>query len=222
MEQIFTNCRAVVFDLDGTLLHTLPDLAAACNHTRAQLGLSAMPDAWYMPKIGNGARKLITRMLPQTPEGQSQAEKAYALFCEYYNAHTSVLTRPFDGIPDALAALRAHGLRLAVVSNKPHLAAQTVTAHYFGNIFTVVNGNRDGFAVKPDPALLLDTLRQLDAAPDECLYIGDSDVDVYTARNAGTRCAAAAWGYRSEDELLRAGAGCLLHSPAQITSLLGF
>ena len=212
--------KAVVFDLDGTLLDTLADLADACNYTRAQLGLPTMEKDWYRLKLGNGAKKLVQRFLPAEMQAGAAFENAYAVYCGYYETHTSQKTEPFHEINELLAALRAEGVKLGVVSNKPDGATQAVIAHYFPHVFDAVAGKKDGYGVKPDPASLLACMQALGTTQTNTVYVGDSDVDVYTAHNAHIPCAAAAWGYRGEEELAAAGADFMLHSPLQLLRCL--
>ena len=207
---------AVVFDLDGTLADTLRDLAEATNAALNANGLPAHPVETYRQMVGNGLRKLVERAAG--PEATEQDRKrVLADFERIYDRDCLRFTTVYDGMEPTVQALREQSIPLLVVTNKPDRQAQTIVTHLFGEeTFAAVYGNREGRAVKPDPRLTLEALRAIGAEPGRSLFVGDSDVDILTARNAGMHSAGAAWGFRGEDELLRAGAEWILHKPAEI------
>ncbi|MDE5606608.1 MAG: HAD family hydrolase [Bacteroidales bacterium] len=212
------NTRLVIFDLDGTLVDTLADLAAAMNTVLSRLGYPTHPVADYRFKVGNGVAKLVERSLPEAAR-QQPAVVADALqqFLDYYNRHDMDATAPYDGIPDLLKRLKARGLQLAVASNKPHAAAVEIVHHYFGqDLFDCIYGQRPGAPVKPDPAIVHDILRTLDVSAGHALYVGDSAVDMETARRSGIPSVGVLWGFRPESELREAGACHIVSHPSEI------
>lgn len=210
--------QAVLFDLDGTLVDTLGDLADATNEALRRRGFPEYPEEQYRQMVGNGARRLIERALGErcTPEltGQLLAD-----FVRIYDEGCLRRTAPYPGIPEAVTALKERGLRMAVVTNKPEEQAVKIVRHFFGpHVFICVVGGRPGRAAKPDPAAALEVLAALGVPPAAALFVGDSDVDMQTAHNAGMRSAGAVWGFRGEEELRRAGAGILLRKPVEIVN----
>lgn len=226
--------KGVIFDLDGTLLNTLGDLAAAGNAVLAARGLRTYPQEAYKLMVGNGIPRLIRRMLTGTNAlCAEEAEKGSAAklpqglepavlqeFMDYYEAHKEDTTAPYPGIVEMLERLTAAGVKLAVVSNKADQPARELTRRYFGPVFASVVGLKEGGRAKPDPASTLEAVRQLSLPKDEILYVGDSDVDMLTAHNAGLRSCGVLWGFRSADELKRAGACDLVSSAAELERLI--
>lgn len=212
--------KGVIFDLDGTLLNTLGDLAAAGNHVLKQRGLPAYQEEEYKLMVGNGIPRLIRRMLTGTSARDSQeAETAAAArlpeglesavlndFMAYYEIHKQDRTAPYPGIRELLERLRQAGVKLAVVSNKADGPVKELMRQYFGPIFTTTVGLQEGGRAKPDPASTLEAVRQLGLPKEEILYVGDSNVDMMTAQNAGLQSCGVLWGFRSEEELKKAGA----------------
>ena len=176
--------KAVIFDLDGTLLNTIEDLANACNFALTEMGLPTYTVEEYKHLVGDGRRNLILRMLPeQLRTDESAVERASGLFDTHYQAHMRDCTVPYPGIPQLLTALKAKGIRLGVVSNKPHEFVTQIVEHYFPGIFDSVAGQQ-GTLVKPDPAALNRVIADFGLHPDQVLYVGDSNVDIHTAQNA--------------------------------------
>lgn len=204
---------AAVFDLDGTLLDTIDDLAYAVNTALTENGFPTHPREAYYYFVGNGARTLVQRALPKDVE-KTVFETVYARYSELYEAHWNVFTKPYDGILDLLAALRADGVPLGVVSNKVHDRTLEVIDTYFPNTFDAVFGNRPGVPLKPDPAGVFDALAALDCDPSHAFYLGDTGVDIETGKRAGIYSAGALWGFRTADELTQAGADILCASPS--------
>lgn len=211
----------VIFDLDGTLLNTLDDLAAACNYACRRMGWPEFAVDAYRQKAGNGMPKLIRRFMPAELAGNDAAyEAAAAAFHEYYDAHKEDHTALYEGVADMLQALKTGGVSVSVLSNKDDAAVKPLVANYFGaGVFDVVQGRTDAYPAKPAPPLTLAVLGQLGAAAEDALYVGDSNVDVETGHNVGMPVAGVAWGFRGQAELKAAGAEYIAQTPADITAL---
>ena len=211
--------KAILFDMDGTLLDTLTDMADAVNHILSVHGWPLRTTEEVRAFVGNGARRLMERAVPPEVTG-GDFETVLTEYRDWYQAHNCVATAPYPGIPELLAALKAKGLRLGVVSNKPHEFVTQIIESYFPGLFDAVVGERPGVRRKPAPDAVLEVLRALSAAPADAVYIGDSEVDVETARNAGLPCIAVDWGFRSREILLQHGAQTIASSPAELQFLL--
>ena len=204
----------VIFDLDGTLLDTLQDLAAAVNYALHQQGYPPRTVQEVCRFVGNGVEKLMRRAVPAgLPEERIMA--ALAVFKDYYALHNNDATAPYPGIPELIDALQEKGLKLAVVSNKNDPNLKALCQYYFPSIPLAV-GEREGIRRKPEPDTVLHVMKEFGSAKCHTLYVGDSDVDVQTARNAGVDCAAVLWGFRSEEHLKNAGARHLFRSPKEL------
>jgi len=214
--------RAVVFDLDGTLLDTLEDLADALNRVLQEKGLPTHPLEAFRYFVGNGAAKLVSRALPPEKRTDNLCVDCLAAFRKEYSANWNVKTRPYQGISELLDGLTAQGIAMAVFTNKPQQFAKLcVQAHFSGQCFAMILGQRDGVPMKPNPAGSREILRSLDVPAQACLYVGDSGVDMITARNADMFPVGALWGFRSEEELREAGAVEVIAHPTELLSLLG-
>ena len=212
--------KVALFDLDGTVLNTLDDLADSAN---AVLAANKMPqhtkDEIRM-FVGNGIRKLIERAVPVGTD-EDTILKVLNDFKAYYGAHSAEKTAPYAGILEMLRALRAHGVRTAVVSNKADFAVQTLAKQYFGDLFDVALGEDTGKRpAKPAPDMVHHVLDTLGATADGAVYIGDSDVDVLTAKNAGLPCIAVTWGFRDRDCLAHAGATVFADTAKELQDLI--
>ena len=212
----------VVFDLDGTLLNTLEDLAAAGNHMCTLHGWPTYSVDRYRYKVGNGQPKLIERLMPAEFAGDSAMfERALTEFRAYYDAHKQDRTTPYPGIPEMLDALRAAGVTLAVLTNKDHEAAAPLVESYFGrDRFALVQGRIDAFPPKPAAPITLHVLEQLGADPATTLYVGDSNVDVRCGHNAGLQVAGVSWGFRGRAELESEDADFIADTPAQLVDIV--
>ena len=197
--------KAAVFDLDGTLLDTLDDLADGVNAALAQFGYSPRTREEIRAFVGNGVRLLVARALPQGEENP-QFEEVFAYFRAYYTAHSCVKTAPYAGVLAMLASLRERGVHIAVVSNKLESAVRDLCRRYFGDLVEVAVGDLDGRPRKPAPDGVFAALHSLGVAASEAVYIGDSDVDILTAQNAALPCIAVLWGFRDRECLASAGA----------------
>ena len=197
--------QLAIFDLDGTLLDTLDDLADAVNWALEQEGLPQRTREEVRAFVGNGIRSLIERAVP-AGTAAAQTDRVFAAFKARYADHCADRTRPYPGIPELLAWLRAEGLRTAVVSNKADFAVQTLCRDYFPGLVDCAVGERAGIPKKPAPDSVLEVLRTLKIPKEQAIYIGDSEVDVVTARNAGMDGILVLWGFRDRQTLERAGA----------------
>ena len=208
----------VIFDLDGTLLNTIDDLADAGNHVCAVHGWPVHTVDEFKYMVGNGIPNLVSRF---TPDGLSGDELAQALaeFSARYDAHKEDKTAPYPGVPALLDALKGAGLRLAVLSNKAHALAGPVVEHYFPGVFAYVQGALPDAPLKPDPTLLRALMAETGAAPETTLFVGDSGVDVLTGKNGGLTVCGVLWGFREREELKDAGADWIIHSPDQLGAM---
>ncbi len=206
-----------VFDLDGTLLDTLTDLAASVNYALRIHGIPEHTIDDVRRFVGNGVRKLMERAVPDGTDNPL-FDEAFATFRQHYMEHSLDTTRPYDGIPETLAALKAKGCRLAVVSNKMMAATQELCRHFFPDTVEVAIGENEaeGIRKKPAPDTVIAALHQLGVGEEGAVYIGDSDVDIATARNSSLPCISVLWGFRDRDFLLQHGATTLISAPQQL------
>ncbi len=209
------NFDTYIFDLDGTLLSTLEDLAASCNYALRHNGMAERTMEEVRMFVGNGVKKLMERAVP---DGLVNPlfEKVYADFRQHYMEHNLDTTQPYPGVMELLKELKARGKKIAVVSNKFYAATQALCRHFFGDLVDVAIGEREDIRKKPAPDTVNEALRQLDADRDRAVYIGDSDVDIMTARNSGIPCISVLWGFRDVDFLVEHGACIFVSSPLQI------
>ena len=211
----------MIFDLDGTILNTLEDLADACNWVCAQHGWPEHPLEAYKYFVGNGPVKLLERITPadveQTKELRAQTMEQ---FLARYGAHQGDKTAPYPGLPELMVRLKAAGVTLAVLSNKPDSAAGTVVERYYPGLFSAVQGSLPGAPIKPDPTLLRGLMGRIGARPETTLFVGDSNVDVFTAKNAGLKCCGVLWGFRTREELAQAGADHFARDAAELERII--
>lgn len=207
--------QLAIFDLDGTLLDTLEDLADSTNYVMRQFGYPERTIAEVRSFVGNGIRKLLERSAPEgTPT--EEIDRMFETFKEYYGAHCADKTKPYDGVMELLASLQKQGVKLAVVSNKADYAVKALCEQYFPGYFDVAVGERTGIARKPAPDTVNEVLRNLQMDKSQAVYIGDSEVDVQTAKNAKMDCIAVDWGFRDANVLKEAGAESIVSTPAKI------
>jgi phosphoglycolate phosphatase len=206
-----------IFDLDGTLLDTLADLAAAVNYALRQHGMPEHTIDDVRRFVGNGVRKLMERAIPDG-EKNPDFEATFATFREYYMHHSLDTTRPYPGIIETLEALKAKGCRLAVVSNKMMAATKELCQHFFADTIEVAIGENEaaGIRKKPAPDTVFEALRQLGEEKDSAVYVGDSDVDLETANNSGLPCISVLWGFRDRDFLIQHGAKTFISAPSEL------
>jgi phosphoglycolate phosphatase len=205
---------AVIFDLDGTLLDTLADLADAANRVLTTHGYPRHPVSAYRWFVGEGSAMLMTRALPPEHRDANTVQACLDRFIDDYRNHWNCKTTPYPGIMELLAALQEQRIKLAVVTNKPHRFTGKMMAHYFpATSFDPVFGQRQGIPKKPDPTQALEAAKRMGVAPEGCWFVGDSAVDMETARRAGMSAVGAAWGFRPESELRDAGAHRIIEHP---------
>ncbi len=213
--------KLVIFDLDGTLLDTIGDLAVSCNHILAQFGHPTHPTDAYPMFVGNGIAKLLERALPAECREAEYVERVKLSFVEYYSVHIAEHTRPYDGVLGLLNRLEELGVKLAVASNKFHKGTVALIDHFFGcDRFASVYGQRVGVPIKPDPTVVEQIITEAGVSRDEVLYVGDSGVDMRTALAVGVRSVGVTWGFRSREELAEAGATYLVDRAEEILKLL--
>lgn len=212
--------KAVIWDLDGTLLNTLDDLAASTNAALAQNGLPARTTDEVRQFVGNGVHKLIERAVPEGGAEHPKFKQVLDSFVSHYGAHSRDNTRPYDGIMELLDEWIGQGVMQAIVSNKIDFAVKSLSRDYFGSRMQSAVGDDPSRRKKPAPDSVWEAMRQMGVSQEECVYVGDSDVDVVTARNAGIPCVAVTWGFRGEDCLLQAGAEHIAHTPAQLKDIV--
>ncbi len=210
----------VIFDLDGTLLNTIDDLAAATNHALTTLGFPRH-GLWVYPKmVGNGVSKLLERALPQEARDEKTLNAMREAFTEYYDEHCCDATKPYPGIEDLIKDLGERGINLAVTSNKYQSAVTKLITHYFpGANFKAVLGHEPDMPTKPDPSIVFKALSMCPTPKAECLYVGDSAVDMETARRACIESVGVSWGFRTILELKEAYANHIVSMPSQIYDL---
>ena len=213
--------KLVIFDLDGTLLNTIEDLGNAANYALSLNGYPTHSLASYPFFVGNGVRNLIRKALPDDMRTDSIIESLLKDFKEYYNEHNTDCTKPYDGIEELLRNLQDNGVKIAVASNKYQQATEKIIAHYFGDIdFVAVYGQREGVNVKPDPSVVFSILSDAKVPKSEVLYVGDSGVDMETARRACVDSVGVTWGFRSEKELNEYHADMIVNKASDIFDLV--
>lgn len=212
--------KAVLFDLDGTIADTLMDLADSANHVLQQNGYPTHNTECYKVFVGNGIAKLIERVLPEQDRTQQNVLNLKTQFVEYYTKHYCDKTKPYKGVPQMLDALKQRGIKIAVVTNKAQPMAQAVVDRLYGKNFCSVYGQREDMPTKPNPALTILAMSDLSVEPSQCLFVGDSNVDIYNAINSGAYPVGVLWGFRSEEELKAAGAKAILSRPEQLLELI--
>ena len=203
--------KAVLFDLDGTLADTLQALANNVNAVLTEAGLPTHPLEAYRRFVGNGAKRLIERAA-----GERYSDALLERFVERYDRTCLEDTPPYDGVLETLDLLKAYGIRLAVVTNKPHAQSVKLVKHLFGDRFDAVFGSQPCYQRKPHPEVVELAMKTLGVTREECVFVGDSDLDVQTAHNAGLACIGCCYGFRGEEELKNAGADALVYSFAEL------
>lgn len=197
--------EAVIFDLDGTLLDTLDDLMDAVNYSLAQCSMPVRSREEIRQFVGNGIQLLMERAVPDGKDNP-QFNQAFALFKEYYGVHCNDKTTLYPGIEEMLKTLKDAGVRIAIVSNKADFAVKELQQIYFDGVTDIAMGEREGVAKKPAPDMVECVQHELGVSKESCIYVGDSDVDIQTAQNAGIPCISVTWGFRDREFLLAHGA----------------
>ena len=211
--------KTYIFDLDGTLLSTLNDLASSTNYALRWAGMPERTIEDVRMFVGNGVKLLMERAIPEGVNNP-KFEETYAKFREHYMEHNLDTTRPYDGVPELLHELKRRGKHLAIVSNKFYAATQDLAKHFFPDTIEVAIGERENIRKKPAPDTVLEALRQLNVSKEDAVYIGDSDVDIMTAKNSGLPCISVLWGFRDKDFLIEHGGSLFVDKPIEILSSL--
>jgi phosphoglycolate phosphatase len=207
--------KAIIWDLDGTLLDTLQDLAGAVNHSLEAYSLPVKTKEEIRAIVGRGIRHLVENAVP-TGTDFATTDAVFGEFCTYYAAHSADATAPYAGIPAMLGKLSRAGVKMAIVSNKADFAVQDLVMRYFGEEITLAVGAREDIPKKPAPDMVEYALARLGVTKAEAAYVGDSEVDVLTARNTGMDCLAVDWGFRSRETLREAGAERIFSTPQEL------
>ena len=213
--------KAVVFDMDGTLLDTLVDLGDAMNRVLVQHGFASHPLDAYRQFVGSGASELVARALPEDARHEDMRTRCLQGFLREYEAGWRLKTRLYQGVPELLDSLESKRIPMAVLTNKPQAFAELCMREFLSRWdFSLVVGQKSGVPVKPDPAGPRQIIGHLGVRPDEILYLGDTDVDMFTAVNAGMHPVGVLWGFRPEQELLASGAASILAHPTELLRFL--
>ncbi|MGL5315434.1 MAG: HAD family hydrolase [Peptostreptococcaceae bacterium] len=212
--------KLAIFDLDGTLLNTLEDLANACNYALNKMGLPTHEVEKYKTFVGGGRYKLISGILPAESRNEETINKTLVLFDEYYESHMIDMTKPYDGICEMLEDITNNGVEVAIVSNKPHEFTIDVVEKFFEKTFKIVYGHRVGYPTKPEPESVLQIINEYKLDKNDCVYIGDSNVDIKTAINANIKSIGVAWGFRGREELENEGADFIVETSEELKSVI--
>ena len=211
--------KAVLYDMDGTVLDTLADLTDAVNVSLRRFGLPEQPAMHVRDVLGNGARRLIMGCLPEETD-EKTVDAVLEFYKPYYDAHCREKTAPYPGIIELMRRLRDAGVKQAVVSNKPDGAVKELAELFFGGLIESAVGESETVRLKPCPDAVLAAAKLMGVSKDECVYVGDSEVDIETARRAGMDCISVAWGFRDEDMLRAEGAACIVRSAEELFEAL--
>lgn len=212
--------KTVFFDLDGTLVNSLYDLADAADYALSLQNFPLHEKAEYKNFIGNGMQKLIERALPENKRSNETIKNTLNIFLKYYNLHCTDKTVPYNGVCGLIKQLQNDGITSAVITNKADAAAKQITEYFFGTTLCGTYGQRDGIPTKPNPALLLLAMQNMNCKKNECIFVGDSDVDILTAQNSGILSVGVTWGFRGKDELKQAGADYIVDNAEELLLLI--
>ncbi len=213
--------RAIIFDLDGTLVNSLEDLADATNYGLGIMGIKSHPVEAFKTFVGDGTIKLCERALADITDDSSEVSRLHTMFSDYYNAHCMDKTKPYQGIMELLNKLKQQNIIIAVASNKPDEFSKHIVKKIFGeNIFSVIMGKSPLRDTKPAPDIIFEILKNLGVSRNEAIMAGDSNVDILTAKNAGIASIGCTWGFRTRQELIDAGAANIADKPEDILKFL--
>lgn len=212
--------KAVLFDLDGTLVDSLTDLANGVNRALEIKGYPTHPIESFKYFVGDGIPKMIERSLPEGCRSTETINEIKDLFLEYYAVHYADNTYAYKDMPQLVNTLKVKGFIIAVVTNKAQNMADRVVTSLYGDVFDLIFGKRDGIPAKPDPTAALMAMKELGVAPEECVFIGDSGMDVATAVNSGAVPVGELWGFRKKDELLSGGAQYIISKPHELLDII--
>ena len=208
--------KTYIFDFDGTLVNSLPSIAYFSNKALNKYGLPSIPEEKFKMLVGNGAVKLVERMLREVNADPSMFDLVYREYFDSYDRDYSYLTVPYDGILDMLKELKKNGCKTAVVSNKPDVTTKKICNELFGDLIDVCRGQIDGFPIKPDPTAVFEIISQLKADKDQCIYCGDTITDMETGKNAGLYTVGVLWGFRDYEELKKGNPQAIISHPSEI------
>lgn len=211
--------EAVIFDLDGTLTDTLGDLKNSVNYALREFGYPERTLEEVRSFVGNGVRRLICSSVPENTDEEISG-RCLSVFKEYYKNNSLVETKPYDGIISMLERLKRQGVKTAVVTNKMHEAAEEIVKIFFGNLIDMTLGQVDGVAQKPQPDGIYDVLEKLGVSKEKSVYVGDSEVDCITAKNAEVPCIGVTWGFRDKSVLTENGADYIANTPEEIIEFI--
>lgn len=210
--------KAVIFDLDGTLIDTIAELANASNYALVKLGFPTWEIKDYRGFVGNGITRLLLRSLPQ--DAKDRIDEARRLFNEYYSVHLLDNAPPYEGVPQLVKELKRRGIRVCVNTNKAQTFAKALAESVFPGEFEIVIGDEGGFPRKPDPAAALYLAEKMGAAPSECIFMGDSGVDLETAKNAGMTSVLCSWGFVYKDVLMGMDYENIINRPEELLDII--
>ena len=211
--------RAVIFDMDGTILNTITDLLNATNYALKAFGLPerTLEEEYYF--VGNGLHKTVERAVPEGTDPEL-LEQVFETMISYYKQHSEDETKPYEGITEVIRELKNAGIKTAVVSNKANEAVQHLVERFFDGCFDVSMGETNGFALKPEKDMVVEILKRLGVENGDAVYVGDSNVDLQTANNSGMDCIAVSWGFRGREKLTEYGAGTIIDEPKELLELV--
>lgn len=213
--------KAIIFDLDGTLVDSITDLGLCVHYALESFGFESSPDPKaYTHMVGNGTKKLVERAMEQYNVPTEEFDKIFDSFQKLYAAHALDNTAAFDGITETVKALKAANVKLAVHTNKPDEIAKRIVSRLFSDCFDCVLGQTDGVPLKPNPTVTESITERFGVSKAQCAFCGDSNVDIYTAKNAGIASIGVTWGFRSESELIAAGADFIAHRAHDIEKIV--
>jgi len=212
--------KAAIFDLDGTLLNALGDIEEACNYALVQNNLPVIETEKYKAVLGKGRKKIIESIIPNEHKNEKKINEILSNFNSYYETHMMNKTKPYEGIIELLDDLNKNNIITAIVSNKPHEYTKIIVNHYFGNRVKIVFGQRAGFDIKPNPDTLLEVINILNLAKNECIFIGDTEIDLMTAKNANIKSIGVLWGYRSLQKLESEGADYIVSTTDELKNII--
>ena len=215
-----TLIKAVLFDLDGTLVNSLTDLANAFNYALRSFGFPQHETEEYKLFVGDGIPKAIERALPEKNRGNETINKVMAVFFEHYKVHFADNTASYEGMPELIKQLKDQGIKLAVVTNKAQFMADKVVKKIYGDAFDIIFGKREDVPAKPDPTAALMVMDELGVKPFECIFLGDSKNDVLTGFNSGAYAVGELWGYRGEKELRENKAQFIINKPSELLDII--
>ena len=210
----------VVFDMDGTVLNTLEDLAGSMNYSLKAVGMPERTVDEFRRFVGNGAREALRKSLPEGVPTDI-LDEMFPIFKEHYDEHCLDKTGPYEGILDLMKELKKRGYRMAIVSNKIDSAVKELNKKFFGDLIDVAIGEQPGVNRKPAPDMVETALKELGSTKEESVYVGDSEVDYLTAKNSGLPCISVLWGFRDKEYLIEQGAYCFADAPADIVDMIG-